>query len=124
MHSKNESILRRFLYTLQVFKKEGKVFTTYRTYENAIAGVELKGFETQEQADNFIKSQFAPDETPTEIERIDKIIRDIEQGKLVNREDLISLEPYLKKEKTVKKPVQNDDLLGKVRNRGPARKLK
>lgn len=124
MHSKNESILQRFLYTLRAFRNEGKVFTTFRTSENAIAGIELKGFETRGQADDFIKSQFAPDETPTEIERIDMIIRDIEQGKIVNREDFLCMEPYLKKEKTSKKPVQNDDLLVKTKNRGPTRKLK
>ena len=122
MKSSHVTVLNDFFYTLREFQKEGKVFTTFRTRDNAIAGIELKGFKNYLDATDFVKSQFASDETPTVIERIDNIIHDLRQGKFKDREDIACLEPYLKKDTPIKKQMGKDPLLVKNRNDDQQRK--
>ena len=108
--------LNAFFNRLKEFRDEGMVYTTFRTNENAIAGIELKGFKSYKEATEFVSNQFTPEETPTVIELIDKVIQDFRQGKYNNREDLAILEPYLKKEIQNRIKTEDDALLSKCRD--------
>lgn len=117
MNAKSKAIRQRFLSTLESLRKEGYLYTTFRTPDNGIVNMPLKGFRTQSEATEFIKSQFAADEIPTVVESIDTVIKDIQEGRIRNWKDYIEIQQYFRERQAIRKHGESEDLLHKNRNR-------
>jgi len=122
MNTKSKSIRGRFLATLEAFRLEGYLYTTFRTPDNGIANIPLKGFRSKTEANEFIKSSFAPDEIPTVVESIESIIKDVQEGRIRNWRDFLEMQQYFKEKQGVRKPGELDDLLQKNRDRSEGNK--
>lgn len=122
MNTKSKAIRGRFLATLESFRQEGYLYTTFRTPDNGIANIPLKGFRSKAEVNEFIRNQFAPDEIPTVVETVEAVIKDIQEGRIRNWRDFIEIQQYFKEKQAVKKPGELDDLLQKNRDRSEGNK--
>lgn len=121
MNTKSKSIRGRFLATLESFRQEGYLYTTFRTSDNAVANIALKGFRSRSEATEYIKAQFASDEIPTVVESINEVIKDIQEGRIRNWKDFIDLQQYFKEKQAVRK-TGDLDLLQKNRDRNDGKR--
>jgi hypothetical protein len=117
MELSHEEIRDRFTHALEGFEEDWNLFTTFRTDENEIAMIPLKGFKDEHEAQDFIDSSFAPDECKTKIERIEDVLREIRQKELTDWESIRPLVSGIRIKQEQKTDVKNEPVLKKTRQR-------